>query len=179
MIRRPCARVGEPLPYPKGPPGATRNGDPWLAPGFTSQVRILTGTKPLHHDTVASPRRRRFFVESGCTARKRNCPVSGSYLSSPSLYQFLSQSEERNRRHILEKMVLHLLDTHQKCRRPSHCRMEASADFLPISIPSSLLQRPNLCLVICTTPRLQISTDTFAACAIPSKGSVNVASLSM
>ena len=33
MIRRRCARVGL-LPYPMGPPGTTRNGDPWPAPGF-------------------------------------------------------------------------------------------------------------------------------------------------
>ena len=41
-------------------PGATRNGDPWPAPGFPSQSPKRSdrlGTKPLHHDTVAGPRR--------------------------------------------------------------------------------------------------------------------------
>ena len=40
--------------------GATRNGDPWLAPGFKSQSPKRSdrlATKPLHHDTVAGPRR--------------------------------------------------------------------------------------------------------------------------
>ena len=40
--------------------GATRNGDPWPAPGFPSQSPKRSdrlGTKPLHHDTVAGPRR--------------------------------------------------------------------------------------------------------------------------
>ena len=41
-------------------PGATRNGDPWLAPGFTSQSpkRLdQLATQPLRHDTAAGPRR--------------------------------------------------------------------------------------------------------------------------
>ena len=41
-------------------PGATRNGDPWPAPGFPNHSPKRSdrlGTKPLHHDTVAGPRR--------------------------------------------------------------------------------------------------------------------------
>ena len=34
MTRRPCARFGGSPPIPYGTSRATRNGDPWLAPGF-------------------------------------------------------------------------------------------------------------------------------------------------
>ena len=41
-------------------PGATRNGDPWPAPGFTSQSPKRSdqlATQPLRHDTAAGLRR--------------------------------------------------------------------------------------------------------------------------
>ena len=52
-------------------------------------------------------------------------------------------SEERNRGHIFETMVLHprrlrRIFSHRECRRPSHCRGRANAAF-PNSIPSSPL----------------------------------------
>ena len=53
-------------------PRATRNGDPWPAPGFPSQSPKRSdrlGTKPLHHDTVAGPRRGVMVVVEFRTSR--------------------------------------------------------------------------------------------------------------
>ena len=108
------------------------------------------------------------FVELGCTAGKRHSQVSGQYRNPPSLSQLPSQSEEkkqRTHRGTSGAASSRCTFTRRQCHRPSHFRKRVDTGIPPVPIPSSPLERSNLCQVICTKPHLQISKDTFVACA--------------
>ena len=89
--------------------------------------------------------------------------------NSPSVFQLPFQSEKGTENTsqkqwccILQRPPLHL-----HASEMSSCRKAADTDILPNPIPSSPLRRSNLSQVICKEPHLQISADTFVACAIP------------
>ena len=115
------------------------------------------------------------FVESGCTARKRISQVSGQYQDPPSLSQHPSQSDQEEQR-----------TRRRTSGAASSGDRVASSRIGNVVVPvivggrqtRPFPQSPSLhllfhvaifCQVICTKPHLQISIDTFVACAVPRK----------